>query len=138
MLNVYQIIKTIYVNGQKFGIATNEGYTMTDNEPKVKNDIINWDNVIDNKNKIKDFYTSVRIEKYSNYKTLILIDYSKSIFAPAVLKIKEKNSPLEIKIETSYRLSKVTSLETIIKWPNIDQAIQYLKERGLSISMNEK
>lgn len=70
----------------------------------------------------------------SNKKGRVISWYDYSLFNRNTWDIKEWKAPLNITIKSSTRKRNM-SIAEVLKWHDMDKAIQYLKEKGLTIDI---
>lgn len=129
-MEFYSIIYSTYHKGHR--INWHCGLELLEGEPKNKTYEITWENLN---------------EIYTKFGTLIDFNVwnlkkgrKVSFFLDKPFSLKEwekdvkewKESDLNITFEIKYEKKNMT-LEQILKWPDSNKVIQYLKERGLTI-----
>lgn len=106
------------------------GLTLLETTPENTIDTITWDN-------LSDYYTKYGVLlPFSLWyrKKGRLISFFSSI-ETSCPDIKEWKTDLNLTLKHDYMKDDWVSIEDVLKWHDIDKAIQYLKEHGLSISM---
>lgn len=122
MLVFYNIEYTTYHNGKELGKEWAKGCC---EESELYNEVIDisWDN-------LTEMYHHYGLALYFNYMNLKKgrVVYPFDSFKT----IKEWKEPLNIKLTTKYEIEEPKLID-VLKWHDQKQAIQYLRERGLSI-----
>lgn len=133
MLNMYRCIRKVYIDDKLIENFTSydEGNKMSENPPENVTYHINWDTLGD-RSCIKELIgVPNRVSRFCG-KKVIITDDTTSFLCPTIYKFKEGRDELNIKIEMIWK-QYIPTINEILKWHNGDQAIQYLKDRGLSV-----
>lgn len=131
MLKFYECYVTTYCDGKKVG--TKDCGTCVEEEGKVQNQTekLTWENITEKYQKEGICYNFTILNLKKGRKILFLND----IYEKCFRSIKEwKQKELNIEIEYEYRENKYVSINDVLKLHNVEKAIQYLNERGLTIS----
>lgn len=131
MLKFYKCYVTTYCDGKKVG--TKDCGTCVEEEGKVQNQTekLTWENITEKYQKEGICYNFTILNLKKGRKILFLNDIYEKYFRS----IKEwKQKELNIEIEYEYRENKYVSINDVLKLHNVEKAIQYLNERGLTIS----
>lgn len=125
------IIKTIN-KGQCVGRSY--GTILLEEEPENKIEKISWENLEEQCTK---YGINLSFNVW-NLKKGRVVSFFIDKMTPFFLKewekdIKEWKEPLDITIETIYEKKTYMTIEKVLKWHDIEKAVQYLKERGLTI-----
>ncbi|MGN0961490.1 MAG: hypothetical protein ACI4PF_04755 [Christensenellales bacterium] len=125
MLEFYNIQYTTFLNGVKIGKYSATRLCDEKEENTIDNSInLNWVNM-------EDYYKEMAIvlpfSVYKFKKGMVLDFYTK------FCTVKEwKNKILDLKVEITH--NKINySIQQVLEWHNMEQAIQYLNERGLNV-----
>ena len=133
MLKFYECFVTTYHNGKEVG--ENYGGRCLVEEGKVQDhtEKLTWDNLEEKYEKNGNVYAFTIF----NFKKGRLISFFTDGFLDFlknhrdVKEWKEKEIDIEIKYE--YKETDCVSISEVLEWTDIEKAIQYLKERGLTI-----
>lgn len=131
MLNMYKCIRKVYIDDkliENFTIC--EGRKMSENPPENVTYHINWDTLGDGLYIKELIGVPNRISRFCGKKVIITDDTS--LFCPTIYKFKEGKDELNIRIEKIWKQYS-PSMGELFKWYDGDQAIHYLKDRGLSV-----
>lgn len=116
-----------------FYIGSKSGEMITDKELTDTTDNLTWENLADyyfNNGMACDFNIWWGDKKGGR----VVSFFDAELFKPQTWDIKEKSGkPLDITIKTHYIKAKV-SIDKILNWHDGEAAIQYLVERGLSVT----
>lgn len=137
MVNMYKSRQDIFINDVFYPCFSKPlGTKISEAIPENTTYSITWDNLEAGPH-IEKCDIPYIISKIFGKRKVIFKDYSESLLCPKVLKFREGKD--DLKIEIRIRWNQVNpSLNQILKWPFGDQAIQYLKDRGLAICPNIK
>lgn len=130
MLKFYNCYATTYCDGKEVG--TKYCGTCVEEEGKVQNHMekLTWENITEKYQKEGLCYKLTILNLKKGRKILFLNDFGEKGFRS----IKEwKQKELNIEIEYEYREDKFVSINDVLKLHNVEKAIQYLNERGLTI-----
>lgn len=130
MLKFYNCYATIYCNGRKVG-TKNLG-SCIEEENKVQNytEELTWENIAEKYQKEGLYFKFALL----NLKKGRKICFFNDIYEKSFRSIKEwKQKELNMEIEYEYKEYKYVSINDILKFHNIEKAIQYLNERGLTL-----
>lgn len=129
MVKYYLIYADVYVNGERLYKHKYDGWTLCDEKDAVPYmNIINWDNLHNQTSgdtriagiKIYNLKKGTRVEFWGDFE---------EVHRP----LKEwKGDKLDVTVNRFFE-EKEASLQKILEYPNAEIAIQYLKERGLSV-----
>ena len=131
MLKFYECFVTTYCDGKK--VDTKYCGTCIEEESKVQNhtEKLTWENVTEKYQKEGLCYKFTILNLKKGRKICFFNDIGEKYFRS----IKEwKQKELNITIEYEYRENKYVSINDVLKLRNVEKAIQYLNERGLTIS----
>ena len=125
MLEFYKVQYTTFLNGEKVGEYSATRLCDKKEENTIDNSInLNWVNM-------EDYYkemATVLPFSVHKFKKGMVLDFSTQFFT-----VKEwKNKILDLKVEITHSKANC-SIQQVLEWHNVEQAIQYLNERGLSI-----
>jgi hypothetical protein len=99
-----------------------------DNEPKDEKVQVTWDNLNDIRQK---FGLALPFNIWNYKKGRVISFFNASLFNRKTWDIKEwKESDLDLCLQITY-IKAHPCIDDILKWHNQEQAIQYLKERGI-------
>lgn len=115
-------------------IGRSYGTALLEEEPKNKIEKVSWEN-------LEEQYAKYGINlsfNVWNLKKGRVVSFFINKMTPFFLKewekdIKEWKEPLDITIEIVYKKDTCVTIEEVLKWHDIEKAIQYLKERGLTV-----
>lgn len=127
MKEFYQLKGKIYHNGIYLYTANLGSYFAAEQEPN-KTIELTWDNLEEYYSK----YSGWRFNIYYPKRGRVVSFGEFGIIHKEWRDIHERKSPLNITVEC-YSVKLTKSIDEIMKWPNAEEAIQYLMERGLSI-----
>lgn len=130
MLKFYKLYATTYCDGKEVG--TKYCGTCVEEEGKVQNytEKLAWENITEKYQKEGLCYKFTILNLKKGRKICFLNDFGEKGFRS----IKEwKQKELSIEIEYEYREDKFVSINDVLKLHNVEKAIQYLNERGLTI-----
>lgn len=110
------------------------GTALLEEEPKNKIEKVSWEN-------LEEQYAKYGINlsfNVWNLKKGRAVSFFIDKMTPFFLKewekdIKEWKEPLDITIEIVYEKKTYMTIEKVLKWHDIEKAVQYLKERGLTV-----
>ena len=130
MLTFYECYATTYYNGQK--VSTKYCGTLVEDESKVQNHIekITWKNLNEKYQKNGNCY-KFTIANVKKGRTIYFFDDCYDRCFHTIKEWKEKELNIEIKYE--YKENKYVSINDVLKLHNVEKAIRYLNERGLTI-----
>ena len=128
-MEFYRVIVETFNDGHCVG--TSCGTSLLEEEPKDFSEKITWDNLAEK-------YTQYGINLYFNvwnFKKGRVVSFFNNKFFPKPYEkdVKEWKNPLDIVVKVTYKKYTTMSIEEVLKWHDIEKAIQYLKERGLAI-----
>lgn len=130
MLKFYRLYVTTYCDGKEVG--TKYCGICVEEERKVQNHTkkLTWENITEEYQKEGICYKFTILNLKKGRKIWFLNDLGEKGFRS----IKEwKQKELNIEIEYEYREDKFVSINDVLKLHNVEKAIQYLNERGLTI-----
>lgn len=130
MLKFYAIHYKTYHNGTY--IDTHYAETLAE-EDTVKNETIqmNWDNLSEIRRK---YSLSLPFTVYNFKKGRLVSFFVGNPFKKDFRDIKEWKTDLNITLEIEYiDISNFKSIDEVLKWHNVEKAIQFLNERNLKI-----
>ena len=130
MLKFYAIHYKTYHNGTYIGTHYTE--TLAE-EDTVKNETIqmNWDNLSEIRRK---YSLSLPFTVYNFKKGRLVSFFVGNPFKKDFRDIKEWKTDLNITLEIEYiDISNSKSIDEVLKWHNVEKAIQFLNERNLKI-----
>ena len=133
MLDFYSIRYDTYHNEAKVGAGYAQGlFTETEVESANKELIITWDN-LDDFYQINGIFLPFNVW---NFKRGRVISFFEGAFTNKNKHdIKEWKEPTNLTVRLTYVKQRYVSIEDALKWDNVDKAIQYLKEKGLSVDI---
>lgn len=120
MLKFYRVVYTTYYKGKM--IHQQFGHALADNMPQNISIQVTWANMED----IKKEYEITTGFGYNTTKRGKIVSFYNSF-----RRIKEWKQPLNLFFEINY-IEENPSINTILKWHNGEEAIQYLIERGIT------
>ncbi len=131
-MEFYNVITKTINKGQCIGCSY--GTVLLEEEPENKIEKISWEN-------LKEQYAKHGIDlsfNVWNLKKGRVISFFIDKITPFFLKewekdIKEWKEPLDITIEIVYEKKTYMTIEKVLKWHDIEKAVQYLKEKGLTV-----
>lgn len=126
MLNFYQKRMKLYHNDDIFYVGR-YGLVLTSETPKSYKEDITWEN-------LDEYFRKGRLpfSTYYDRKKGKIFSYGDKFVDNDYFSIKEWEEPLNIQIEYDF-VPVNPSIKEIMEYPDGEQAIQYLVERGLSI-----
>lgn len=122
---------TVYNNNKEIAYV-HCGTGLADIIPDNHTDNVNWNNLNEYYKKY-DLIAPFNI--WNTKKGRRISFFNSSIFNKNTWDIKEWKTDLNLTFKHDYMKDDWVSIEDVLKWRDIDKAIQYLKEHGLSISM---
>lgn len=131
MLKFYELFVTTYCDKKKVGMRYCG--TCIEEEGEVQNhtEKLTWKNVTEKYQKEGPCYKFAILNLKKGRKICFLGDFGEKYFHS----IKEwKQKELNIEIEYEYRENKHISIDDVLKFHNVEKAIRYLNERGLTVS----
>jgi len=130
MLTFYECYATTYYNERK--VSTKYCGTLVEDENNVQNHIekITWENLNEKYQKNGNCYKFTIANVKKGRKIYFFDDCYDRCFN-TVKEWKEKELNIEIKYE--YKENKYVSINDVLKLHNVEKAIRYLNERGLTI-----
>lgn len=126
MLEFYRVHYTTYYKGERIGTYCN-ARTVSDTVPQDKVYRITWENFNEVVEKVA---IAGGFNAYDHKKGLVIDLYSIGIFGKRLKSWKIADPELEIKVTYTHYLP---TIQEVLDWHNQTQAIQYLKEKDLSI-----
>lgn len=128
-MKFYNCYATTYHNGVEI-ITKNYGTILTDDIPENKTDKLTWEN-------LNEYYyqngLALPFNVWNCKKGRMVSFFNSSFFNKNKRDIKEWKTPLNIIVTYEYIEKPNVSIDYVLKWHDIDKAIQYLNERGLKI-----
>lgn len=131
MLKFYSVMYKTYNNGT---FIDGNYTTILAEEGDIENKtvFVNWDN-------LSEFYHEYNLMlpfNIWNFKRGRRVSFfNGNPFKKNFRDVKEWKTPLDIKIVIDYKdISNCMSIQEVLKWQDIDKAIQYLNEHGLKIN----
>lgn len=136
MLKFYNCYATTYHNETKIGTCYCGRYLVEEGTKQNFIDYLTWENLKEKYYKNGCTYSfnywNMRRGKLISF---FNVDIFKIIKNKNYRDIKEwKEKELNIKIEYIFKEDNYKSLEDILKWPDIEKATQYLKEKGINLN----
>lgn len=130
MLKFYAIHYKTYNNGTY--IDTHYAETLAEEDTvKDENIQINWDNLSEIRRK---YSLSLPFTVYNFKKGRLVSFFVGNPFKKDFRDVKEWKTKLDITLEIEYiDISNSKSIEEVLKWHNVEKAIQFLNERNLKI-----
>ena len=126
MLEFYRVHYTTYHKGERIGTYCN-ARTVSDTIPQDKAYRITWENFDEVTSKVS---IMGGFNAYNHKKGLVIDLYSIGCFGKRMKSWKVADPELEIKVTYTHYLP---TIQEVLDWHDQAQAIQYLKERDLSI-----
>ena len=128
-MKFYNCYVTTYHNGVE--ITTKYyGTMLTDDTPETKTDKLTWNN-------LNEYYyqngLALPFNVWNCKKGRVVSFFNGSFFNKNKRDIKEWKTPLNITVTYKYIERLGVSIDYVLKWHDIDKAIQYLNEHGLKI-----
>ena len=131
MLKFYSVVYKVYNNGT---FIDGKSTKVLAEENEVENKIISvhWDNL----SEIYHKYSLLLPFNIWNFKKGRRVSFfSGNPFKKDFRDVKEWKNPLDIMIKIDYKdMSNCMNIADILKWRDVDKAIQYLNEHGLKIN----
>lgn len=129
-MKFYNHYVTTYHNGVEIAHKMC-GTVLVDEAPENRTDELTWDN-------LTEYYRhnglALPFNVWHRKKGRLVSFFDGSLFNKDKRDIKEWKTPLNITVKHEYREKLGVSIEYVLKWFDVDKAIQYLNERGLKIS----
>lgn len=134
MIKFYRVRYYTYHNGEQVGFYTTKAL-LDEKEVNIDTTIeVTWDN-------LKEFYYNYAFAlpfNIWNFKKGRLISFfDAKLRNKNTWDIKEWKEPTNIQVEIIYTETQPDSLNEILNWHVVSNAIQYLKEQGLAISLTK-
>lgn len=132
MLHNYRVITKTFHNGELIGSSV--GSMITDKEMPKEEYNFTWDNL---EEQYKEFGCGVQFNIWNMKKGRRVSFFTDKFFPTGNhADVKEwKTKDLNITVTVEYHnIDKFTSIQDVLRWHDNEKAIQYLTERGLSIS----
>ena len=130
MLKFYECYATTYYNGEKIGTKDCGIYVEEENSVQNHTEKLTWENLTEKYQKAGICYKFTIINLKKGRKIYFFDDYYERCFRS----IKEwKTKELNIEIKYEYKENKYISINDVLKLHDVEKAIQYLNERGLTI-----
>ena len=124
-MKFYYVYTTTYHNDTRIGTCI--GKILVNEVPKAKTTILTWDNLEENYRKNGLLY---KFNIWNCKKGRRVSFFLDTLFCEK--DVKEWKEELNIRIETTYKEFS-PCIADVLKWHDIENAIAYLKERGLKI-----
>jgi len=128
-MEFYNHYTTTYHNGVK--VASKMcGTMLTEDIPENRTDELTWDNLD------KYYYENslaLPFNVWNGKRGRLVSFFNGSLFNKDKRDIKEWKTPLNITIKHEYKKKLGVSIDYVLKWYDVDKAIQYLNEHGLKI-----
>lgn len=131
MMNYYRVKEELYFNGEKIG--EQYGYTMKDEEPKSGTELYSGADLLQN---IKDTgHFPEKLRGLASWETRLYYRHQYALRAwgigfNGVSRKLEKTDKVIYKIKYE---KQTPSIKTILDYPDGDKAIQWLKDRGMTV-----
>ena len=131
MLKFYELFVTTYCDGKK--VDTKYCGTCIEEKDKVQNhtERLTWENITEKYQKEGLCY-KFTIFNLKKGRKICFFDAIGEKYFHSIKEWRQKE--LNIEIEYEYRENKYVSINDVLKFHNVEKAIQYLNERGLTIS----
>lgn len=131
MLKFYRKMIKTYKDNEL--ICYHSGEMLTNEEPKAERFIVSWENLEEIGERF-GFYLPYAYHIFKKGKVIYFFDYFPMGMNKKLKSIKEwKQKETNIHIEISY-MEYTPSISEVLDWHDGNKAIQYLKERGLTIN----
>ncbi len=127
-MEFYNHYTTTYHNGVK--VASKMcGTMLSEDTPENRTDELTWNN-------LKEYYhengLALPFNVWNCKKGRLVSFFNGSLFNKNKRDIKEWKTPLNITVKHEYK-KRFVSIDYVLKWYDVDKAIQYLNEHGLKI-----
>ena len=133
-MEFYKHSITVYRNGKEIS-NRDGGFVLLDGAPENHKDTLTWDNLLEYYHNY-GIVLPFNIWNFRKGHLISFFDYS--LFKKDTWDIKEWKSNLNLEIEHRYEEYTPPSINFVLNWPNMNKAIQYLKEHGLELYTRSK
>ena len=132
-MDFYKCKTTTIHQGHK--IRTNNSICLLDAKPENKKVMVNWDNL----NEIFSSFGLMVSFSFFNFKKGRRVTFYAESFAKWAWDVKEWKHPnLDIDVKVEYEnINNSMSINDILNWHDAEKAIQYLKEKGLTLETSK-